>query len=91
MRPSGLRLLPTNSVRFAGHELGSYIFFIGGEKSATSRCFTDPGMHRDCAEYSIEVCPYLARRDWAYSERPVSDKAHAKISSEVETKRPERV
>lgn len=72
-----------------GDKLGVNIFFIGGPKSVETRYFTDPGMHKDCAEYSIKVCPYLARRDWAYSVR---EPGIPTMTHEfVENKRPEKM
>lgn len=43
-----------------GQPLGAWSAFIGGPKSMASHCFTDSAMHRDCAEFAIKVCPYLA-------------------------------
>lgn len=43
-----------------GQELGYYIYFIGGPLSAKHRAFGDPPMHKECAEFSAAVCPYIA-------------------------------
>lgn len=42
-----------------GRELGYWIAFIGGPKSVEGRAFHDPAMHVECAEYSLDVCPYM--------------------------------
>lgn len=44
-----------------GRDLGEYVWFIGGPKSLEqSSLFSDPAMHRSCAEFSISVCPFLS-------------------------------
>lgn len=40
--------------------LGAQFWFIGGPASMDSGMFTDGPMHKNCAEYSIKVCPFLA-------------------------------
>src|SRR5690348_95410 len=37
---------------------GAY-FFIGGIMTATNEVSTDPPMHRECAEWSLQICPHL--------------------------------
>jgi hypothetical protein len=44
-----------------GEPLGKFIAFIGGPGSGRSHVFTDPGMHRSCAEYTAKVCPFVSR------------------------------
>jgi hypothetical protein len=44
-----------------GELLGYWIWFVGGDRSAASRLFTDPPMHEECARYSLAVCAFLAR------------------------------
>lgn len=36
-----------------------YIYFISGPEGLKNQFSTDMGMHRDCAEYSLQVCPYM--------------------------------
>lgn len=43
-----------------GQQLDYWIFFIGGEELFVDRLFFEGPMHRECAEYSIKVCPFLA-------------------------------
>lgn len=48
-----------------GERLGNSVAFMGGSKSLEGRLFLDPGMHRECAEYSFAVCPhYTGRTDY---------------------------
>ena len=35
------------------------LFFISGPQGLSNAISTDPGMHRDCAEYSMKFCPHL--------------------------------
>ena len=74
-----------------GEPLGSNIAFIGGPLSHESRLFTDVGMHRDCAEYALRVCPYLAIRPVKHLEtiKQVPDELRL-AAPEVSTDKPER-
>lgn len=49
-------------------ETTEWCAFIGGEKSMSNRVFVDPAMHRDCAYYAAQVCPFLAGTRRQYSE-----------------------
>jgi hypothetical protein len=45
-----------------GQRLGAYLCFVGGPGSAfhpAGKYFDGP-VHRDCAEFALRVCPYLA-------------------------------
>jgi hypothetical protein len=44
-------------------------WFIGGPQSAFHEhgAYIDPPIHRECAEYALQTCPYLAAR--SYSKR----------------------
>lgn len=44
-----------------GQRLGYWVSFITGPEGVKNRTVHDTGMHRECAEYSLRVCPYLAR------------------------------
>lgn len=48
-----------------GKPLDYWIAFIGGPESARSRAFLDPGMHVECAEYALDVCPWMIGGDGA--------------------------
>ncbi len=41
--------------------VGGPVAFIGGQRSAVSRSYSDPPMHVDCAEDAFTLCPHLAR------------------------------
>lgn len=54
-----------------GQLLGKFVAFIGGPQSGESHVFTDPGMHRQCAEFAASVCPFISRETAMY--RDVND------------------
>ncbi len=45
-----------------GERLGRWKWFVGGLQSAfhPAGCYLDLPGHRDCIEYALQVCPYLA-------------------------------
>lgn len=50
-----------------GHKLFRGRWFVGGSKSAFHEhgAYIDPPMHRECAHYALQVCPYLAAPKYA--------------------------
>jgi hypothetical protein len=44
-----------------GEPLGQYLCFVIGPMCAVNRVAADPCVHRDCAEYAVRACPFLAR------------------------------
>jgi hypothetical protein len=77
-----------------GQPLGGKLAFVGGPLCHRYRFFTDLPMHRDCAEYALKVCPYLAlpRMSHAltYEGKNLDPDVAVKVSSEVSTEKPER-
>lgn len=45
-----------------GQKLGAYLAFPIGPMCAINRTISEPPSHRECAEWSIEVCPFLIQR-----------------------------
>jgi hypothetical protein len=43
-----------------GHPLGAYVAFLVGPMCAINLISGEPPSHRDCAEYAVRVCPFLA-------------------------------
>jgi hypothetical protein len=45
-----------------GERLGRYLWFVGGPRSAfdPGGCYLDLPGHRDCMEFALMTCPYLA-------------------------------
>jgi hypothetical protein len=44
-----------------GDPLGKYLAFVIGPMCAINRVSAEPPGHRECAEYSARVCPFLSR------------------------------
>lgn len=51
---------------------GAY-YFIGGPMGYTNKISTDPPMHRQCAEYSLNTCPHLHLQKAHRRENGVED------------------
>lgn len=62
-----------------GRKLGLKMCFIGGPKCAALRIFFDPPMHKECAYYSAEVCPFIASPNKGYSDKPVDLPSSTKV------------
>jgi hypothetical protein len=71
-----------------GKKLGRYMTFIGGPLSMHNKLFTDPAMHRLCAEYALQVCPFLSGDIRAMATTYKHDAE--RILSTVDNHRPER-
>jgi hypothetical protein len=56
-----------------GEKLDTLIAFVGGPMCMKHRVFSDAGMHRDCAEYAMQVCPMLAAPKYGYAQTPAID------------------
>jgi hypothetical protein len=64
-----------------GEPLEYWLAFIGGPMCIEQRAFGDPPMHRECAEYSLQVCPFLAT-DLGYSDPNIMTKAYDTMKDE---------
>ena len=49
-----------------GSKLGFHAFWIGGPLCQQNRFFADAAMHRECAEESMRLCPFLNGKRQAY-------------------------
>jgi hypothetical protein len=45
-----------------GQKMGAYKAFLIGPMCAVNRVISEPPSHRDCAEWTAKVCPFLAQR-----------------------------
>lgn len=45
-----------------GERLGSYLAFPIGAMCSLNRTISEPPSHRECAQWSIKACPFLAQR-----------------------------
>jgi hypothetical protein len=69
-----------------GRRLGKKSCFIGGPLSKNNRLFTDPPMHRQCAEVAAHTCPFVSGKKLDYSDRPLNP-AMVKVQEMVSTER----
>lgn len=57
-----------------GEPIGNWHAYVIGPMCAVNRTTSEPGSHLDCAQYAVQVCPFLsnpaARRPVVY-DRPV--------------------
>jgi hypothetical protein len=44
-----------------GEPLGRFVCFVIGPMCSVNRVSAEPPSHRDCAEYAVRACPFLAR------------------------------
>jgi hypothetical protein len=60
------RCLSHNRCGLCGEKLAETIFFVGGPGCAFSPvgAYVDPPMHKECVEYALQVCPFLALRSY---------------------------
>lgn len=71
------RCLFHNRCGLCGQKMGDVIYFVGGPAAAfhENGAFIDPPMHRECAEYALQVCPFIAMRNYkGYQPNQVIDK-----------------
>lgn len=64
-----------------GQEHDETVTFVGGWQSAwhENGAYIDPPVHRECAEYALQVCPFLAAPSWS---RSIAD-AQARRATEL--------
>lgn len=73
-----------------GQKISGLFYFVGGPKSIKSRMFFDLHMHQSCAEYALQVCPFLAAPKFSYSNKTDYDLADGKVSETVHSVLPDR-
>lgn len=61
------RAIKARCCGICGITLGGRIAFVGGPVSIANRLFNDLPMHRDCAEYAMRVCPFIAAPKFMYA------------------------
>lgn len=50
-----------------GQTLEGQMAFVGGPISIKNRLFADLPMHKECAEYAVQVCPFIAMPKFKYA------------------------
>jgi hypothetical protein len=68
------RCLRDKLCAICGRRLGEYCYFIGGPLSKKNRLFVGPAMHKQCAEFASQTCPFLSGQKLEYSNRPAEHK-----------------
>lgn len=54
-----------------GQHVGHWIAFLGGPYSASDNgAYTEPGLHEECAEWALKLCPYMLRQRVPYRGEP---------------------
>lgn len=75
-----------------GEPLDYWLYFIGGPMCLANRIFGDGAMHKECAEYSLQVCPHLNTASARYaSERGVNEDPTLVGDPNVIKQRPSRL
>lgn len=54
--------------QLCGYPLGGDIVFAGSRSSIRRHTYGEPPMHEECAQWAVEVCPWLAGRGWRYED-----------------------
>jgi hypothetical protein len=52
-----------------GYKLGQYKAFVIGPMCSINRVSSEPPAHRECAEYAVRTCPFLARPNMRRNEK----------------------
>lgn len=74
-----------------GATMGARLWFVGGPLAIENRLFTDLPMHKDCAEFALQVCPFLAMPRFKFNLSKVELPGKAVVVNEdVSIQRPER-
>jgi hypothetical protein len=63
-----------------GQKLGRYMTFVIGPMCAVNRISAEPPMHRDCAEYSVKVCPFLLNPKQKRNPKPIGGQSKAELA-----------
>ncbi len=74
-----------------GQRLGYWLWFIGGPMCLQNRVFGDAPMHRECAEYALDVCPFLSHSTMQYKLESSDKVADTETDQNVITARPDRI
>lgn len=72
-----------------GEKIEGPMAFTGGPISIKNRLFTDLPMHKECAEYALQVCPFLAMPKFGYLDN-AGYKMPVKVMQAVSNDRPDR-
>lgn len=83
-------LVQSRGCGICGARMGARVWFIGGPLAIANRMFTDLAMHKDCAEYALQVCPWLALPRYRMIDKLVEmEGVVINVNEWAATKRPE--
>lgn len=63
------RCIQRKRCAICGGKIGGLFAFVGGPLSTKNRTYTDAPMHKDCAEYALRACPFLAAPKFGYDKK----------------------
>lgn len=70
-----------------GQKMRGLFAFVGGPLCAENHTYTDAPMHKECAEYAMRVCPFLAAPKYGYNKLRVEG---VRYKENVSTARPDK-
>jgi len=73
------KLLPAIQKRLCwicGQRLGTYLAFAIGPMCAITRTTSEPPSHRECAEFAVKACPFIAIPAKARRDKHMPDDVH---------------
>jgi hypothetical protein len=68
-----IRAMRENKCWICGEPLGAFKASILGPMCAVNRTISEPPSHRECAEYSVQVCPFLSIPEKKRRERNIPE------------------
>lgn len=60
-----------------GQPLGRYMAFVAGPMCLLNRTSAEPPSHRECAEFSAQVCPFLTKPRMRRNEKGMPEDTHS--------------
>jgi hypothetical protein len=63
-----------------GQKLGRFMTFVIGPMCAVNRISAEPPMHRECAEFSVRVCPFLLNPNQKRNPKKIEGKAPEELA-----------
>jgi len=60
-----------------GDKLGVHLAFVLGPMCTINKIISEPPSHKECAEYSLKVCPFLSRPRMRRNTKELPDHKHS--------------
>lgn len=71
-----------------GQRLGRFKAFVSGPMCGVNRTSAEPPSHKDCGEWAVQACPFLARPNMVRREDELSRKSMANVAGTAITRNP---